>query len=338
MQEATMKNLSQRTIRTVSFLVFGLFLATGALHAQSNSALNSVALQAPGGKQEGKSFDVKVSGRGQAMILIPGLSSSGETWDTTVAHYQSQYTCHVLTLAGFAGVPPIHAPLLSTVTEDLAAYIQAQHLQKPIIIGHSLGGNVAMALAARHPDLVGPVVIVDSLPFFAGAWFQVKSVEDARPMIASMHAYMSAMTPQQYQDGVRSGAQTKYMVTDPANLQVLIRWGLASDQATVADAMAELVGADLRPGLAQITSPTLLLGTWVGLKAQLAEGHIEVTRASIIEEFQKQFANLPHLHFVMSDTARHFIMFDDPKWFFAQLDTFLADPVAAGKDRGFAAN
>jgi hypothetical protein len=37
----------------------------------------------------------------------------------------------------------------------------------------------------------------------------------------------------------------------------------------------------------------------------------------------------------MTDTARHFIMFDDPSWFFAQLDAFLADPVAAGKDRGF---
>lgn len=333
-----MKNLSQRTIRTMSFLVFGLLLATGAFHAQSNSGSNFVTLQAPNGNQEGKSFVVKASGHGQPMIFIPGLSSSGETWDTTVAHYESKYTCHVLTLAGFAGVPPIQGPLISTVTGDLAAYIQAQHLQKPIIIGHSLGGSVAMALAARHPDLVGPVVIVDSLPFFAGAWFQVKSVDDAKPMIASMHAYMSTMTPQQYQDGVRSAAQTKYMVTDPANLQVLIRWGLASDQATVANAMAELVGDDLRPGLAQISSPTLLFGTWVGLKAQLAEGHIEVTRASIMEEFQKQFANLPHLHFVMADTARHFIMFDDPKWFFAQLDAFLADPVAAGKERGFAAN
>jgi pimeloyl-ACP methyl ester carboxylesterase len=224
------------------------------------------------------------------------------------------------------------------VTEDLAAYIQAQHLQKPIIIGHSLGGNVATALAAQHPDLVGPIVIVDSLPFYAGAWFQVKTVEEAKPMIASMHAYMSAQSPQQYQEGVRSGAQTKYMVTDPANLQKIIQWGLASNQATVSDAMAELIGQDLRPDLAHITSPTLLLGTWIGLKAQLADAHIDVTRTSVQETFQQQFSNLPNMHFAMTDTARHFLMFDDPIWFFAQLDSFLADPTAAGKDRGFGAN
>lgn len=333
-----MKNPTHAARKTIQFLAAILVLAGGAVHALPIPRHNSAARQGLGAKPAARSFVVKVTGQGQPMVLIPGLSSSGETWDSTVAHYEKKYTCHVLTLAGFAGVPPIHAPLLSTVTADLAAYIQAQHLQKPIIIGHSLGGNVAMALAARHPDLVGPIVIVDSLPFYAGAWFQVKSVEEAKPMIASMHAYMSAQSPQQYLDGVRSGAQTKYMATDPADLQRIIQWGLASDQATVSDAMAELVGQDLRPELAQITSPTLLLGTWVGLKAQLADAHIEVTRAGVQETFQQQFANLPHLHFAMTDTARHFIMFDDPKWFFAQLDTFLADPAAAGKDRGFDGN
>jgi pimeloyl-ACP methyl ester carboxylesterase len=271
------------------------------------------------------------------MILIPGFASSGETWDSTVAHYANRYTCHVLTLAGFAGVPPIHSPLLSTVVEDLAAYIQQQHLTKPIIIGHSLGGNVAMDLAARHPELVGPVVIVDSLPFYAGAWFDVKTIDEAKANIAAMHSYMSLQTHAQYVATAQSGAATKFMVTDPARWQQIIGWSIASDQTTAADTMAELVSQDLRPELANVTSPTLLLGTWVGLKAQLAQGNVTVTRASVQETFQQQFATLPHLHFVISDTARHFIMFDDPNWFFAQLDVFLADPNAAAKDRGFTA-
>jgi pimeloyl-ACP methyl ester carboxylesterase len=77
------------------------------------------------------------------------------------------------------------------VAEELATYIELQHLEQPIVVGHSLGGNIAIDLASRHPALVGSVVIVDSLPFYAGAWFQAKSLEDARPMIASMHAYMT---------------------------------------------------------------------------------------------------------------------------------------------------
>jgi len=37
----------------------------------------------------------------------------------------------------------------------------------------------------------------------------------------------------------------------------------------------------------------------------------------------------------LHDTARHFIMWDDPAWFFGQIDAFLADPIAATRDRGF---
>ena len=50
-------------------------------------------------------FRVEVSGTGRPMILIPGLASAGAVWQTTVAHFATRYTCHVLTLAGFAGVP-----------------------------------------------------------------------------------------------------------------------------------------------------------------------------------------------------------------------------------------
>src|SRR6185295_1545738 len=64
---------------------------------------------------ETRAFRVEVVGRGNPMILIPGLSSSGDTWEATVARYKDRFTCHVLTLAGFAGVPAIEAPLMSTV-------------------------------------------------------------------------------------------------------------------------------------------------------------------------------------------------------------------------------
>lgn len=66
-------------------------------------------------------FDVAVKGKGPAMILIPGLASSGEVWDTTVEHFKDRYECHVLTLGGFAGAPGARAawPFLSNCPKVL---------------------------------------------------------------------------------------------------------------------------------------------------------------------------------------------------------------------------
>src|ERR1700735_3866114 len=97
-----------------------------------------LAVPAPPGSPP--SFHVEISGKGKPIILIPGFASSGATWDSTVARYRDRYECHVLTLAGFAGEPRIDAPLLEPVRKDLAAYIREKKMDKPVIVGHSLGG------------------------------------------------------------------------------------------------------------------------------------------------------------------------------------------------------
>jgi len=280
-------------------------------------------------------FRVEVSGHGRPMILIPGLSSSGDTYKTTVARYQDRFQCHVITLAGFAGVPPMNGSMLAAARVEIAAYIRDRKLDHPVIVGHSLGGTLALAIAADHPDLVGPIVVVDSLPFLAGAQFQAKSVDDAKASIAAMRAYMTNQTRQQYEDYARSGAATKFMVTSPADLEVIKQWGLTSDQQTVAAAMADLMSLDLREDVVRVTSPTLVLGTWAGLAEQLKSYNIVLSRADVLETFKQQFAKVSRLHFAMAERSRHFIMFDDPQWFFGEIDAFLANPDAAVKTRGF---
>ena len=69
------------------------------------------------------------------MILIPGLASHGDTWIPTAEHFATSHESHVLTLAGFVGVPAIGRPFLETVRADLARYIRDEELEKPIVIG-----------------------------------------------------------------------------------------------------------------------------------------------------------------------------------------------------------
>ena len=65
-------------------------------------------------------FAVTVTGSGSpAMIFIPGLACDGEVWKETVDHFKAKHECHVLTLAGFAGQPPIEEPFFNTMTKSI---------------------------------------------------------------------------------------------------------------------------------------------------------------------------------------------------------------------------
>ena len=251
------------------------------------------------------------------MILIPGLASSGKTWDSTVAHYKDKYECHVLTLAGFAGQPPMawqQDAYLQAVRDDIITYIRDKKLQRPAIVGHSLGGFLALWIGEEAPDLVGRLVIVDSLPFFAGVMDDQATVDSVKPMVEQMRKTMKAQTAEQA--AKMSEMQIRMMVTGDADFEMVKGWGRESDRPTVNEAFAELFSNDIRPGLSKIQSPTLVMGTWIGYKDY-------ATREQVDKRFHDQYAALKNAKIVLTDTARHFIMLDDREGFLRDLDAFL---------------
>jgi pimeloyl-ACP methyl ester carboxylesterase len=265
---------------------------------------------------------VRVVGQGRPLLLIPGLTCPGAVWDETVARYQKQYQCHVVSLAGFGGVAaqqPVPAHLLQDVRDQLLAYVKAQKLTKPVVIGHSLGGFVALWMAATDPSALGPLEIVDSLPFLPAAQNPVATAETTRPMAEQLR--------QQVAQGHLSLAAERQMVTplvtDSARITQVARWGLASSPGTVGQAMYDMYTTDLRADVARIQQPVLVLGSWAGYKAYGA------TKASTSAIYSQQYAKLPQARIEMSEAGRHFLMYDDAPWFFAQTDAFLHQSVTA---------
>jgi N-formylmaleamate deformylase len=252
-------------------------------------------------------FDVQVTGQGPPMILIPGLSCDGRVWDATAAHYAAHYQVHVLTLAGFGGGrPAIATPFLATVRADLARYIREQKLDHPVVIGHSLGGFMAFWLASSEPSLVGRVVAVDGVPYLAVLFSPDATPEQMAQPAKMMHDQMVALTPEGYE--AQSAKSLAAMITDPAEVaRVQVGAGKSSPVA-VGNAVAEMLVTDLRPEVAKITAPTLLLQA----------GSSDATA------YEAQVASI-HDHRVVSfPKAKHFIMLDAPAEFFATVDAFLA--------------
>ncbi len=274
--------------------------------------LSVMAAEAP----KKPAFAVEITGKGKPMILIPGLSSSGEVWNGTVAHFKDKYQCHVLTLAGFAGQPRIDAPFLETVRTELAAYIRSHKMEKPVIVGHSLGGFLALWIASSEPGLTGPLVIVDSLPFLPAVYNPAATAEGSKPMAEQMRAGMAAGKEAFLK---QSEVSVKSMVTKPDDVATVMGWAAKTDPVAAGDAMYDMFTHDLRDNIASIDSPTLVLGTWIGYKEY-------ATRDQVEQNFKTQYAKLKNAKIVLSDSSRHFIMLDDPTWLLGQMDAFLAEP------------
>lgn len=292
-------------VTTVAASILLAFPASAAAPDAPAAASVSIAADA---------FQVAVTGKGAPIILIPGLASSGAVWDSAVKRYCGDHQCHVLTLAGFAGVPAIDAPLLATTEQQLSAYITANGLDRPVVIGHSLGGFLGLKLAADHPGQVGRLVVVDSLPAMAATQMSSMTGAQMKEMAAGVRAHLLAQDADAYKANQLQTLRT--MITSENDVQRAVVWGQQSDRATVASAMAEMMGEDLRQDIGRIKAPTLVLGSWIAYKNF-------GTRPQFEQMYQAQYQQLPGVKVEMADNARHFIMFDDPAWMYDRIDAFL---------------
>ena len=125
----------------------------------------------PGRIVDARGTDVfyKEHGRGRPLVFIHAGSVSGESWDPYLAAFADRYTVIVPDTPGHgrSGVP---ASALSYpgLADDMATFIAALGLSKPLIAGYSDGGQIALEIGMRHPGLAGALIV-------GGAFFRFNS-------------------------------------------------------------------------------------------------------------------------------------------------------------------
>ncbi|MDP2764311.1 MAG: alpha/beta hydrolase [Brevundimonas sp.] len=262
-------------------------------------------------------LSVEVVGSGPDVVLIPGFASSREVWRAEAERLKATHRVHLVQLAGFAGEPWTHGdgPFVQPMADELVRYVREAGLERPAVIGHSMGGMTGLLLAQQHPDLVGRVMSVDSLPFFGALFGPQVTAETARPFAEQAAAGMLAAD----EAGFRAQqAQTAIgMARDPATRTAMVEWSMASDRRALASAIREVMTTDLRPGLAAMTTPV-----WAVYAAD-ADGGAPAATADAA--WSREYAALPGVRLVRVDDSRHFIMADQPERFAELVDQFLAD-------------
>jgi N-formylmaleamate deformylase len=257
------------------------------------------------------------TGHGPALVFIPGLTCSGAVYDAAVAHYAARYTCHVVTLGGFAGQPRFDGPFLGSARDSLLAYVRAQRLDHPVVVGHSLGGTLALEMAIEQPDAFRGFVILDALPFYSAAGDSSATEASARAAMRPMCDMIRKQPLEQFQAFQRNSPYVPALVTGEADRARVRQWGADSDPVATADAMFDIATTDLRGPIAGITAPVLVLGSWYGMKDM-------TTPARVDSLYRAQYARAPHFQFALADSARHFVMLDAPEWTWRRIDAFLA--------------
>jgi pimeloyl-ACP methyl ester carboxylesterase len=281
-------------------------------------ALSLVLLSSTIGEPVADRITVSVKGSGPDVILIPGLASSGAVWDGIATHLGRHYRLHIVQLAGFSGSPPganATSPIIEPAVDAIDTYITTNHLRDPKIIGHSLGGLIGLMLSLKHPDHMGSLMIVDSLPFF-GATFGAPDATAAGPQAAGMRDTILAESQDAYAQGEKTFLPS--LVKSTEGLKSVIQWAIASDKSVVARAIYEDATTDLRPSLNAIQTNVTILYPWDASSGML--------QSAVDAFYQQNFASLPHKELIRIDGSFHFIMLDQPGAFASRVDAFLKSP------------
>jgi pimeloyl-ACP methyl ester carboxylesterase len=236
-------------------------------------------------------------------------------WDTTVTPLEGRYRLHIVQVAGFAGSPSranAQGLIIQPTVEAIDAYIKTTKLKAPPVIGHSLGGLMGMMLVLQHPEDASKLMIVDSLPFFS-ALFGANDATAATPQATAMRDAILNETQDAYAQG--ESAFLRSLVKSPEGLKAATRWAVASDKSVVARAMYEDMTTDIRPRLHEIKMPVTMLYPW--------DPSTGIPQAAVDRLYLESFASLPNKTLLRIDGSFHFIMFDQPDRFAAQVDTFL---------------
>lgn len=259
---------------------------------------------------------VETRGQGPDVILIPGLASTAAVWRSTADRLAGRYRLHLVSVRGFgelAAQANGEGAVLGAVAGEVLRYITDSRLNRPAVIGHSMGGQIGLRLASDWPWAVGRLMTVDSSPFFAALISPQATVGVVEPIAQVAYQAIQflgdeALRTRGREMGVELGGATDALFGT-------IGWQ-GGDRQVLAQSLYEVMTVDLRPRLPRITAPVTVVYGWSADQAS-PRGHADSL-------FRSAYARLPSpAVFERIEGAEHMVMIDQPRRFLAAVDRFM---------------
>ncbi len=174
----------------------------------------------------------RIMGQGEPLVLIHGYGTSGYVWQRVLPYFAQAYQLFVLDLPGYGRSAAPRSWQLRAVAPVIEAWLRSLHLPPVAVMGHSMGGAIAIHLTAVAPEAVRKLVLVDA----AGL-----------PLQASLPALALRAAYSMVQPG--NGRYPLQMVRDAVQPRFRVLWQTSQ----------EMLRSDLRLELASIAAPTLII-------------------------------------------------------------------------------
>jgi len=232
------------------------------------------------------------AGEGAPVVLLHGLAGSHRWWRYTLPALASDFRLHVPELVGFGGSrgAPVPRGGIPEMMELLVKWLDALEIDRPHLVGHSMGGQISIHLAAKHPERISRLVLVSA----AG-------VPRRRSPAELVRFFIEVAPP-------RSWGRPEFLPT-------MVRDALRAGPRTLLRTTAHILADDVRPLLSRIRSPTLLV--WGRLDPLTPLSHAWVMADAI-----------PDARLRVIPDAAHNPMVDRPREFNVLVWSFLREAAA----------
>lgn len=259
---------------------------------------------------------VEARGEGPDVILIPGLASTSAVWARTASALEGRYRVHLVTVRGFGEVPPggnAEGLVGGPAATEIRRYIAEQGLTRPALIGHSMGGQIALRVAADAGPRVGRVMVVDASPFFPSLISAGATTGDVEPLARLAYQGILLFGDEALKTHAASLGADMGGAAD--NLFGALGWQ-GGDRRTLAQGLYEVMTVDLRARLPAITAPVTVVYGW--------SADDRSPRSQIDGLFRAGYRSLrAPAAFERIEGAEHMVMIDRPRQFQQAVERFL---------------
>ena len=243
-------------------------------------------------------------GEGPALLFLHGLGGAARQFGPQINHFAARYRAVAWDMPGTGGSVPLPLVTIDSLAAALAGFIRAAGLGRPVLVGHSLGGMVALHLLAEAPGIASALVLAQTSATFGGkdpAWADQFIADRLAPLDAGRT--LSDLAPELVQ--AMAGA-----APDPDGLAIAVDCLAHTPDSTYRDHLLAMRGFDRRAALDAIEIPTLVIAAGNDRNAPAAAS-------------KRMAARIPGARYAELDDAGHLAHLERPARFNAALDEFL---------------